>query len=163
MRESFTRDGDTATIHLREHATRASVPMNERDAFVRGIAADLYDDTPRLAFADWLDEHGEHDRAEFVRVQCELEPMRDRYEIPRAAELHNERSTSALTTCASPSAPRNGCYRHPRVGPTGGGKGRSNSDAGSRTSSASPHAGSLPTVRPFARASRQFAGSSFTA
>jgi uncharacterized protein (TIGR02996 family) len=62
--------------------------MNEREAFVRGIVADLYDNTPRLAFADWLDEHGEHDRAEFIRVQCELEPMRDKYEIPRAAELH---------------------------------------------------------------------------
>ena len=62
--------------------------MNERDAFIRGIAANLYDDTPRLAFADWLDEHGEHDRAEFIRVQCELEPIRDKYEIPRAAELH---------------------------------------------------------------------------
>jgi uncharacterized protein (TIGR02996 family) len=62
--------------------------MNERDAFIRGIAANLYDDAPRLAFADWLDEHGEHDRAEFIRVQCELEPIRDKYEIPRAAELH---------------------------------------------------------------------------
>lgn len=63
--------------------------MSDRDAFIRAIAANLYDDTPRLAFADWLDEHGEHDRAEFIRVQCELEPMRDRYEIPRAAELHD--------------------------------------------------------------------------
>jgi uncharacterized protein (TIGR02996 family) len=62
--------------------------MNERDAFIRGIAANLYDDAPRLAFADWLDEHGEHERAEYIRVQCELEPIRDRYEIPRAAELH---------------------------------------------------------------------------
>lgn len=62
--------------------------MNEREAFIRGIAANLYDDAPRLAFADWLDEHGEHDRAEFIRVQCELEPIRDQYEIPRAAELH---------------------------------------------------------------------------
>ncbi|MDY3555796.1 TIGR02996 domain-containing protein [Gemmata sp. JC717] len=62
--------------------------MTEREAFIRGIAENLYDDTPRLAFADWLDEHGEHDRAEFIRVQVELEPIRDRYEIPRAAELH---------------------------------------------------------------------------
>jgi uncharacterized protein (TIGR02996 family) len=62
--------------------------MNERAAFLAGIAANLYDDTPRLAFADWLDEHGEHERAEFIRVQCALEPIRDRYEIPRAAELH---------------------------------------------------------------------------
>jgi hypothetical protein len=26
-----------------------------------------------LVFADWLDEHGESARAEFIRVQCELE------------------------------------------------------------------------------------------
>ena len=31
--------------------------MNEREAFIRGIAANLYDDTPRLAFADWLVPH----------------------------------------------------------------------------------------------------------
>jgi uncharacterized protein (TIGR02996 family) len=62
--------------------------MAEREAFIRAIAENLYDDTPRLAFADWLDEHGDHNRAEFIRVQCELEPMRDKYEIPRAAELH---------------------------------------------------------------------------
>ncbi len=62
--------------------------MTEREAFIRAIAENLSDDTPRLAFADWLDEHSEHDRAEFIRIQIELEPMRDKYEIPRAAELH---------------------------------------------------------------------------
>ena len=62
--------------------------MTEREAFLRGIAADLYDDTPRLAFADYLDERGEHDRAEFIRMQVELEPIRDKYEVPHAAELH---------------------------------------------------------------------------
>lgn len=62
--------------------------MNERAAFLQAIATDVYDDTARLAFADWLDEHGEHDRAAFIRVQVELEPIRDQYEIPRAAELH---------------------------------------------------------------------------
>src|SRR5262245_21659390 len=63
--------------------------MNEREAFIRSLAENLHDDTTRLVFADWLDDHGEHDRAEFIRVQCELEPMRDKYEIPRAAELHD--------------------------------------------------------------------------
>jgi uncharacterized protein (TIGR02996 family) len=62
--------------------------MTEPEAFVRTIAEDLYDDAPRLVYADWLEEHGDPDRAEFIRVQCELEPMRDRYEIDRAAELH---------------------------------------------------------------------------
>jgi uncharacterized protein (TIGR02996 family) len=79
----------------REHATTPSLAMNEREAFIRGIVADLYNDTPRLAFADWLDEHGEHDRAEFIRVQCELEPIRDQYEIPRAAELHERENQLA--------------------------------------------------------------------
>src|SRR5262245_32308897 len=30
------------------------------------------DDTLRLAYADWLDEHDDPDRAEFIRVQCRL-------------------------------------------------------------------------------------------
>ncbi len=62
--------------------------MSDRDALLATIAANLYEDTPRLALADWFDEHGEHARAEFIRVQIELEPIRDQYEIPRAAELH---------------------------------------------------------------------------
>ena len=46
--------------------------MSERDGFLRAIAADPADDTVRLAFADWLDEHGDPDRAEFIRVQIQL-------------------------------------------------------------------------------------------
>lgn len=45
----------------------------DRDALLRAICAAPDDDTPRLVFADWLDEHGEAKRAEFVRVSCELE------------------------------------------------------------------------------------------
>jgi uncharacterized protein (TIGR02996 family) len=33
------------------------------------------DDTPRLIYADWLEEHGEVERAEFIRVQVELARM----------------------------------------------------------------------------------------
>lgn len=62
--------------------------MNLRDAFVQSIAESLYDDTPRLIYADWLDDNGDPERAEFIRVQCELEPLRDRYEIDRATQLH---------------------------------------------------------------------------
>lgn len=49
-----------------------------RSQLLREIAASPDDDTLRLAFADWLDEHGDPadaDRAEFVRVQCELERL----------------------------------------------------------------------------------------
>src|SRR5262245_65743596 len=62
--------------------------MNVREALIQAIAQNLYDDAPRLVFADWLEDHGEPDRAELIRVQVELEPMRDQYEVPRAAELH---------------------------------------------------------------------------
>jgi uncharacterized protein (TIGR02996 family) len=40
--------------------------------FLAAILADPKDDTPRLIYADWLDDAGEYDRAEFIRVQCEL-------------------------------------------------------------------------------------------
>lgn len=46
--------------------------LSEREAFVRAIIAAPDDDLPRLVFADWLDEHGEGELAEFIRVQCRL-------------------------------------------------------------------------------------------
>jgi uncharacterized protein (TIGR02996 family) len=44
--------------------------MIDRAAFLAAIAAAPDDDLPRLVFADWLDEHGDAARAEFVRLQC---------------------------------------------------------------------------------------------
>ena len=42
-------------------------------AFLQSIIAAPDDDAPRLVYADWLEEHGgEPERAEFIRVQCEL-------------------------------------------------------------------------------------------
>jgi uncharacterized protein (TIGR02996 family) len=41
-------------------------------AQLAGILAVPADDLRRLVLADWLDEHGEGERAEFIRVQCEL-------------------------------------------------------------------------------------------
>jgi uncharacterized protein (TIGR02996 family) len=42
------------------------------DGLLAAIRAEPDDDTPRLVLADWLDEHGDSARAEFIRVQCEL-------------------------------------------------------------------------------------------
>jgi uncharacterized protein (TIGR02996 family) len=48
-------------------------PFSDQDvAFVQAIAETPDDDTPRLVYADWLDEHGDPQRAELIRVQCEL-------------------------------------------------------------------------------------------
>ena len=45
--------------------------MTDGDALYRAILDQPDDDAPRLIWADWLDEHGDPDRAEFVRLQCE--------------------------------------------------------------------------------------------
>jgi uncharacterized protein (TIGR02996 family) len=46
-------------------------------AFLRAIHEQPQDDTPRLIYADWLEEHDNGhnsyaDRAEFIRIQCQL-------------------------------------------------------------------------------------------
>lgn len=41
-------------------------------AFLQAIRHQPDDNTPRLLYADWLDEQGRGDRAEFVRIQCAL-------------------------------------------------------------------------------------------
>ena len=45
---------------------------DEIRAFLRAIAAAPDDDLPRLVFADWLDENGRSERAEFIRVEVEI-------------------------------------------------------------------------------------------
>lgn len=47
--------------------------MTEEQSLLAAILAAPDEDTPRLAYADWLGENGRHDLAEFIRVQCELE------------------------------------------------------------------------------------------
>ena len=47
--------------------------MTHADAFLQAILDAPDDDAPRLLFADWLDEQGDPDRAEFIRVQIALE------------------------------------------------------------------------------------------
>jgi uncharacterized protein (TIGR02996 family) len=41
------------------------------ELLLKAVAASPGDDLPRLVAADWLDEHGEPERAEFIRVQIE--------------------------------------------------------------------------------------------
>jgi uncharacterized protein (TIGR02996 family) len=60
-------------------------------SFLRAILANPADDARRLVFADWLEEHDDHDRAEFIRVQCRLaggdaEPV----ELPQLRERERQ-------------------------------------------------------------------------
>jgi uncharacterized protein (TIGR02996 family) len=59
--------------------------MNPEEAFLADILENPEDDAPRLVYADWLDEHGEGERAEFIRTQIELARLGEDH--PRRAEL----------------------------------------------------------------------------
>lgn len=58
--------------------------MNDGQALLRAILDDPDDDAPRLVFADWLEEGGDHARAAHIRAQIKLarlpqdDPDRDR-------------------------------------------------------------------------------------
>src|SRR5262245_38423147 len=55
------------------------------DALLAAVLADFHADAPRLVYADWLDENGRPELAEFIRVQCELARTQPPPEpVPRA-------------------------------------------------------------------------------
>ena len=66
---------------------------DDEAAFLQTISAAPDDDLPRLVFADWLEERGDAERAEFIRLQCELasapdsDPMRP-FLVWRAVRLY---------------------------------------------------------------------------
>ncbi len=47
--------------------------MSDEPALLKAIVANPDEDTPRLAYADWLDEHDRPIEAEFLRLGCVLE------------------------------------------------------------------------------------------
>lgn len=51
--------------------------MTIEEAFIQAIRAAWFDDAPRLIYADWLEEQGKADRAEFIRIQCRLRRVPD--------------------------------------------------------------------------------------
>jgi uncharacterized protein (TIGR02996 family) len=55
-------------------------------ALLAAILASPDDDLPRLVYADWLDEHGDPARAEFIRTQIELAKLPDHDPRFRALE-----------------------------------------------------------------------------
>jgi uncharacterized protein (TIGR02996 family) len=90
--------------------------MTHDQAFLEAIRDSPHDDTPRLVYADWLEEHGNPDRAEFIRVQCTLSRMRSRADdwqrlSNRARELlalHWEEWVGPIRELVGPNAARLG-------------------------------------------------------
>ena len=77
-------------------------------SFLEAIREDPADDVPRLVFADWLEDGGEYDRSEFIRVQCELaRGVRDRgrsvellTRLRQLIQLHREKWLGPLAPLA---------------------------------------------------------------
>jgi uncharacterized protein (TIGR02996 family) len=68
------RRAPPATADSAEEAPSAETPApaDVGEALLQAILAEPEDDGPRLIYADWLEENGNPDRAEFIRVQMEL-------------------------------------------------------------------------------------------
>jgi uncharacterized protein (TIGR02996 family) len=65
--------------------------MTDRDALISAITAHPDEDTPRLALADYFDEHGSKDdrlRARFIRVQIEMTRTEEQH--PKWRKLYAE-------------------------------------------------------------------------
>lgn len=69
--------------------------MSEYEALLTAIRTNPREDTPRLALADWLDERGHHERAEFIRVQ--VESARLEFDPTTGGDFGNEASEWART------------------------------------------------------------------
>jgi uncharacterized protein (TIGR02996 family) len=54
----------------------------DEEGLLRDICQRPEDDVPRLVYADWLEEHNQPERAEFIRVQCRLTRI-DEYDPER--------------------------------------------------------------------------------
>lgn len=75
--------------------------MDEGAILHRNILLDPADDTARLVYADWLEEHGDEERAEFIRKQIRLMRMPGAIEFD--AERHEVRHW--LNCCIDNGAP----------------------------------------------------------
>jgi uncharacterized protein (TIGR02996 family) len=67
------------------------MPTDEQRALWAAIRANPDDDTPRLVYADWLQENGDEARAEFIRLQCGLPQL-----SPSSEVLANNRSSDRV-------------------------------------------------------------------
>ena len=57
--------------------------MTEREALLHAIRLEPHEDTPRLVYADWLDEHGDAaDRAHAEQIRVQIEFSAHRIELP---------------------------------------------------------------------------------
>jgi uncharacterized protein (TIGR02996 family) len=82
--------------------------MSDADALLAAVLADPDADLPRLVYADWLEERGQPERAEFIRVQIELARDRRNELQAREATLFAAFGDEWLAPFRAPGAPLDG-------------------------------------------------------
>jgi uncharacterized protein (TIGR02996 family) len=65
----------TASRSAHERSGRGSI-AHEREALFRAVCEHPWDDAVRLVYADWLEEHGQPERAAFIRFQIESKELK---------------------------------------------------------------------------------------
>jgi uncharacterized protein (TIGR02996 family) len=78
--------------------------VTDHAAFLAAIVAAPDDDLPRLVLADWLDEHGQPARAEFIRVQCEI-ARTENFPGERFCTRANAQLRTGVKDCVSSKCP----------------------------------------------------------
>jgi uncharacterized protein (TIGR02996 family) len=82
---SLSASGAAARPAPLRSAAAGKAPANLDEALLQEVLSEPEEDAPRLIYADWLDENGQPERAEFIRVQIELARTPDA--DPRLQEL----------------------------------------------------------------------------
>ncbi len=73
----------------------AVASADNQNRLLRAILSNPDEDTPRLMYADWLDEHDDPARAEFIRLQCRL-AEREREKVVPATDPDQQRGRELL-------------------------------------------------------------------
>ena len=71
------------SLELEGVMAKKQQPTAADDGWLQAICQTPEDDAPRLVYSDWLDEHNQPERAEFIRLQCRLAKI-DAYDPERA-------------------------------------------------------------------------------
>ncbi len=69
--------------------------MIDEQALLSTINADPDNDQPRLVYADWLEEHGQRNKAQLIRVQIELAHLPDNTDEATALQVEDEQLEAA--------------------------------------------------------------------
>ena len=94
-------DGAISDISTTSMARDPAIPTltspAEQVALFKGILWAPEDDSPRLIYSDWLDEHGEALRAYFIRIQCALARLKEDHPIRPVLQAHESQLIEAAT------------------------------------------------------------------